>query len=347
MMNLKLMHIADTHLGVVPDSQKPWSAKRARDVFNTFTELIRIAGEEQVDLLLIAGDMFHRTPLKRELKDVNTLFASIPNTRIVLIAGNHDYIFSGCPYLTFPWARNVTFLADSSLTSVTFPELNCTVWGFSYHQKEISLPLYDELKPPQDEHLHILLGHGGDSKHIPFNPKKLNTAGWDYVAMGHIHKPYLEDNSIVVMAGAPEPVDQTDIGSRGYVIAALTATGTNIRWFPISSARYIPLTFQAEPSDSTITILHWLQEEINHLGRENIYLLTITGFHDPEAPFDTEALTGAGQIADITDQSEPAYDIEELLRIHSGDIIGACIGALQSDKKALHYSLQALLRRRS
>lgn len=344
---MKLMHIADTHLGVVPDSQKPWSAKRTRDIFNTFSELIAIAGREKVDLLLIAGDMFHRTPLKRELKDVDYLFSTIPDTRVVIIAGNHDYISPGSPYLTFSWASNVTFLIEETISSVTFPELNCSVHGLSYHRKEITESLYDTLIPPRDGRIHILLGHGGDAKHIPFNPKRLEAAGWDYIALGHIHKPDLKDNSVLVMAGAPEPIDKTDFGRRGYVLATLNGTVTQIRWYPVCRAEYIPLTFIADKSTSTAAICDWLQKEMSHLGEDNIYLLTINGFHDPDAPFDLEEIECTGQVCAITDNSEPAYDMETLYKEHSHDIIGAYIDALQSDKKALHYGLQALLRRRS
>lgn len=344
---MKLMHIADTHLGAIPDSQKPWSAKRARDISVTFSNLIAIAGKEQAQLLLIAGDMFHRTPLKRELKDVNYLFTTIPKTRIVIIAGNHDYIFPGCPYLTFPWAPNVTLLWSEEPTFVTFPELNCSVCGFSYHQKEIPENRYDDLKPPSDGLLHILLGHGGDAKHIPFNRKSLEAAGWDYVAMGHIHKPFLTKNSVVVMPGAPEPLDKTDTGYRGYVLAELTPKGLSVSWHPICQARYIPLAFTADKDTSTQEIYHWLKEQISLLGEENIYLLTIDGFHDQAAKFDTALLSKAGQIAEIIDCSEPDFDIDALRREHRFDIIGAYINALQSDKKALHYGLQALLRRPS
>ena len=44
------------------------------------------------DLLLVAGDLFHRQPLLRELKEVDGLFASLDRTQVVLVAGNHDYM---------------------------------------------------------------------------------------------------------------------------------------------------------------------------------------------------------------------------------------------------------------
>ena len=67
---MKFMHISDMHLGVKPDAGKAWSEKRAQDIWDSFAEVIEIAAEESPDFLLIAGDLFHKQPLKRELREV-------------------------------------------------------------------------------------------------------------------------------------------------------------------------------------------------------------------------------------------------------------------------------------
>lgn len=62
---MKFIHIADVHLGVVPDAGKSWSEKRAADIWTTFTEVFAVAKKIKVDMVLIAGDLFHRQPLIR------------------------------------------------------------------------------------------------------------------------------------------------------------------------------------------------------------------------------------------------------------------------------------------
>ena len=104
---MRFFHIADVHLGAKPDQDFPWSRDRGREIWNSFRKVIEQAGREHADLFFIAGDLFHRQPLMRELREVNALFSSIPDTRIVLIAGNHDYAGSDSPYKKFPWAPNV------------------------------------------------------------------------------------------------------------------------------------------------------------------------------------------------------------------------------------------------
>ena len=59
---MRFMHIADVHLGMKPDSGYPWSDKRASEIFETFTKIIDICNEDNIELLIIAGDLFHKQP---------------------------------------------------------------------------------------------------------------------------------------------------------------------------------------------------------------------------------------------------------------------------------------------
>ena len=102
---MKFIHIADVHLGAQPDSGPLYSGGRSRELWETFERVIRVCEDEQADLLLIAGDLFHRQPLVRELREVDYFFSELTHTKVVLIAGNHDYIGSNSNYRTFRWVR--------------------------------------------------------------------------------------------------------------------------------------------------------------------------------------------------------------------------------------------------
>ena len=67
---VKWIHIADVHLGASPDAGDAYSKVRPQELWDTFAEVSDICEREQTDLLLIAGDLFHRQPLKKELKEV-------------------------------------------------------------------------------------------------------------------------------------------------------------------------------------------------------------------------------------------------------------------------------------
>ena len=174
---MRFFHIADVHLGAEPDKGYPWSQDRSREIWDSFRRVIEQAGRDHVDLLLIAGDLFHRQPLARELKEVNTMFSTIPDTKIVLIAGNHDYLRKDSPYRKFPWGKNVWGLWSQEFSHVDFPEMGVRVRGCSYESREIRQPLYDSLKKSGEMPVEILLAHGGDEKHIPISRERLIAGG--------------------------------------------------------------------------------------------------------------------------------------------------------------------------
>ena len=99
--------------------------------------------EEKAELLLIAGDLFHRQPLLRELKEANSLFEALKNTQVVLIAGNHDHLKRDSFYRTFEWAENVHMILSGELACVELPGLSAAVYGLSYHAKETAERRYD------------------------------------------------------------------------------------------------------------------------------------------------------------------------------------------------------------
>ena len=219
---MKFIHTGDIHWGMSPDSDKPWSRERSRDIRDTFTAIIAKAKELRVDCLFIAGDLFHRQPLLRDLKEVNYLFSTIPQTQVIIIAGNHDRIRKNSAVLSFSWASNVTFLESEDVSSVYFEDINTEVTGFSYYTAEIPEPRLDALEAPEDGKIHILLGHGGDAEPRPDRP---GGAGflWIFVyRTGHIHRPEILLDKKMAYCGSPEPLDKTETGRHGILTARST-----------------------------------------------------------------------------------------------------------------------------
>ena len=211
---MRFIHLADLHLGAVPDRGCPWSKEREEEIWSTFRRVIAGIREDPVDLLFISGDLFHRQPLMRELKEVNYLFSTIPDTRVYLMAGNHDFISRDSFYNTFEWNSNVTFFKNRELTCVKDPELDVYVYGLSYYDREIREGLYDKAVPVQEEGIHILLAHGGDEKHIPLSAASLAAAGFDYVALGHIHRPQKVGREALRYCGTPLKYSFSEAGQR-------------------------------------------------------------------------------------------------------------------------------------
>ncbi len=349
---MKFLHTADVHLGMAPDSQKPWSRERSQAIRDTFSQIVSLAREMDVDFLFISGDLFHRQPLLRDLKEINYLFTTIPSVHVVILAGNHDRIRKNSALLSFQWCSNVTYFMEETMTSVYFDDCNVEVHGFSYHTPEIRENRIDHLSVPFDGRIHILMAHGGDAAHLPFDKNALEAADFSYIALGHIHKPEILFDKKAAYPGSPEPLDQTETGPHGILSGFINPASRKVEqldFIPLCKSQYVPLVVNISTSTTNTELECKVAQEIERRGRNHIYRFRIRGMRDPEITFDLEELASKFRIVDIVDESEPQYDFSALFAEHPSDMIGFYIRALQKDdmspveKKALYYGINALL----
>lgn len=349
---MKFIHTGDIHWGMCPDANKPWGTERAQAIKDTFRIIIDKAQEMNADCLFISGDLFHRQPLIKDLKEVNYLFSTIPSVKIIIIAGNHDKIRENSAILSFAWSPNVTFLMDEELTSVYFEDINTEVHGFSYHTTEIREPLLEDIQVPLNNRIQILMAHGGDPAHLPINFNSLELSPFSYIALGHIHKPQVLADGKIVYCGSPEPLDMTETGHHGFYTGEIHPTTRrliSLEFIPTGTLQYIPLAVNVSKDTTNGEVADRIAQEIENRGVDNVYRFRLKGMRDPDIEFDLAQLSSQYRIAEIIDDSEPQYDFSTLFAEHSSDIIGFFIQALQKDnmspveKKALYYGVNALL----
>lgn len=334
---MKFIHIADVHLGAAPDSGKAYSENRPKEIWETFKKVIKICEEEQTDLLFIAGDLFHRQPLRKDLKEVNYLFSTLTHTKVVLIAGNHDYIKRDSFYRSFTWSENVYPLFGENTEYVEFEEFNLAVYGFSYYAKEIKEDRYS-FKAPGYRGIEVLLAHGGDEKHIPIRKEVLAGSGFDYIALGHIHKPQNLLENKAAYAGALEPVDKNDTGEHGYIKGEITKNGTKIKFIPFASREYVHLELLVDKSVTNGSLQELVKQKMQEKGIQNIYKIILTGERDVDVQFDTENLDFYGNILEVIDETWPAYDYEKLYQENKDNLIGYFIESIgKCDKDTVEF----------
>ncbi|MCR5323731.1 MAG: exonuclease SbcCD subunit D [Lachnospiraceae bacterium] len=359
---MRFIHTADLHLGMEPDKDKPWSKMRGRELWDAFSDIVEKCREDSIDLLLIAGDLFHKQPLVREVKEVSRMLSSIPNTKVVIIAGNHDYISGTSGYRGFKWPDNVYFLMSDKIESVYFEDIDTEVFGLSYHVRNIYEPVYDGIRPTDPARTNILLGHGGEPSNIPIDWKGLERAGFDYVAMGHLHKP-MDISENIRYAGSLEPLDKNETGDHGYIAGEIVKAGfDNRKSFEIGSEKHITRIYSAKRSyikadieisceDTYGSLRRKVMALLDENGRDNFYVLRLYGEYDPDITFDMEGLDDLGHIASITDETRPKLDYDRIAAENAGNVIGMFIDRIRDDEadrdrmireKALYYGVMAL-----
>ncbi len=326
---MKLIHTADVHLGAVPDAEYPWGPERAESIWETFAALIGYVRTERADLLVISGDLFHQIPSIRELEAVNRLFRSIPQTAVVLCAGNHDPVTAESPYPDFDWGPNVAGLWSETLTSVAIPGRNTRVYGCSYTANEAPYDLYEGAQPSGAERYHILLLHGGDAKHSPVTKEKLAKMPFDYIAMGHIHKPGYVIRNKAAYAGALVPIDRNDLGNHGFLKAQLRgALPPQIEFVPFAPFSYEVLPVQTLAEDTVGEVEDRIRRKIRKYGAQNSWRVQIEGTCRVANALEERRLWDTGHVLSIEDHTGPALDYAALCEKNPGTLLDAYIRRL-------------------
>ena len=224
------------------------------------------------------------------------------------------------------------------------------MYGLSYYDREIKEGLYDKAVPIQEEGIHILLAHGGDEKHIPLSAASLAAAGFDYVALGHIHKTHFMIRVLADFSGAVAPIDRSDTGEHGDMEGRLVDGGIRTDFVPFACRSYQQLVMPLHEETPQISLEEAVKSQIFRRGGRNIYRIILQGMRSPDILLIPEKLKSLGNITEVVDESWPAYDLEDLYKRYSGTLIGDYIGYFLAkgrmdtvEKKALYYGLQALL----
>jgi DNA repair exonuclease SbcCD nuclease subunit len=195
--SLKLLHTADVHLDVDGFGSAP-HARHYRDVAHqAFRTVIDLAIREDVDLLLIAGDLFDSNHPSSAVVDLAIHELRRVHRPVVMIPGNHDCVNSQSIYrqVNLPAAcPNLLFISHPEGERHRLPDHNLVLWGRGMVEHEPAYHPLGGLPRRQDEAWHIALGHGffvedGGSTHrsSPIHAAEIRHSGWDYIALGHCH----------------------------------------------------------------------------------------------------------------------------------------------------------------
>lgn len=350
---MRFMHISDVHLGVVPDEGKSWSEQRAKSIWETFAETVAEAGRQKVDFLLISGDLFHRQPLKRELKEVNYLFSQIPEVKVALIAGNHDHMQQKCYYLNFEWAKNVYFFKEEAVTKIDFAEENVTIYGMSYWHKKLPQRYYDNLGEVNPNRINILLAHGGDDNHIPYSASQVLGQGIDYIAGGHLHTGRQMVENRAIIAGPLEPTESKEVGPHGYwmgeIIKQAGETKSNCHFFSIKKCEYCNEIISMTPEMTMFELENRIRMLTEKGETYKLYRIFLEGYVDADWELDISHLEELPRVAAVFSEVRPDYDYDKIYEEEQDSLLGRYIGQMKKlpqdviTKKAMEYGVNALL----
>ena len=246
-----LVHCADLHLDSVFSTFPPQSAKakrRREEQLTVLGRIIFLARKTGASFLLIAGDLFDEARVSTDTLDfINERFKMIPQVSVCIAAGNHDPYKPDSPYVTYNWNENVHIFTDEL---DYFEKGKVRIYGRSFSSHFARKPLIRDREgnlPQLDSaFLNILLMHGdiGNSNSVynPIDPEDIQKCGFDYAALGHIHKaseikyagytPYC-------YCGVPEGRGFDESGPCGVMLCQLGKGFSKVRFVSTAIRKYI------------------------------------------------------------------------------------------------------------
>ncbi len=200
---MKFIHIADIHF------DRPFTVLETRGLAenrrleqrNALRKVIDYIRENNIEYLFISGDLFEAEYVRKSTIDfINNQFKTIPNTKIFISPGNHDPYIKNSYYNTFDFEKNVKIFSPN-LEKVEDGEI--LIYGYGFNDFYMNSKKQEEQIVLDKSKINILVTHcnldGAKDNDERYNSVPKNTfkaLGFDYVALGHIHKQ-MKDEEIV------------------------------------------------------------------------------------------------------------------------------------------------------
>ena len=325
---MKFIHIADLHLDSKCETLNAIEGlpqKRRleqRQVLRTIIDKIK---EKQIELLIIAGDLYEQNYIRRSSIDyINSLFEEIPKTQIIITPGNHDPYIKNSFYATYTWARNV-HIFNQDVEKINFNGAH--IYGMAFTDFYCLKSKIEEIKLEKPEDINLLVAHGtldaakDHYNHRDYNPIKKSTLeqiGFDYVALGHVHKPSYKDepNQKICYSGSLLSLGFDEPGKHGYIEGEITKDNLQLEFISADPRQF-------EEIEIDITDLHSNEEIIEKietldLNDTNLYKIALTGkrfFIIDIAQI--KKLRGNRNIVKIKDQTKIGMDITAIAQEQS------------------------------
>ena len=235
MTSFRFLHAADIHLDsplIGLASIEGRVAERIRTAPRAaFEALVERAIEDEVDFLVIAGDLYdgtwrdYKTGLFFAEQMGRLNHARIP---VYVLHGNHDAESQITKPLSLP--DNVSVFGTRKAQTFRIEVLNVALHGQSFREKAVLDNLVPDYPTPVDGAFNIgvlhtaLGGMGNHANYAPCSLPELVAKGYDYWALGHVHqRQVLHERPHVVFPGNLQGRHVREAGPKGACLVTVEA----------------------------------------------------------------------------------------------------------------------------
>lgn len=329
---VRFLHAGDLHLDSPFSRLSPqMSEERRQELRDSFSAVMRIVREKDVDLVLLPGDLFDGEYVTSGTAALLTgEIAACPKCRFVIAPGNHDPYTKASLYASGRLPENVSVFTNEALSSFTFPELNTTVWGWAFLSDKLEVSPLAGHKVTEPERLNLICGHADFgvplSPYGPVTSADLSEFGADYAAFAHKHIPVgpspVGAHGLYAYCGCLEGRSFDEPGRGGVILVTATRNETDDRWtltperIEIAHRRYETETVDLTGIGNNLEVARRIKAVVENkgYGEDTALRVIFTGSTPPDFAIPPEANGAALGLyyLELIDRTVPNYDARYL-----------------------------------
>lgn len=299
---MKFVQIGDVHFDVpftTISDRLNLGEQRRLEQRKAFKKVIDYIKDNDVENLFICGDLYENKYIRSStIEYINKLFKEIENTQIFIIPGNHDPFLNDSFYKNFKWNSNVKIFG-SKIEKVELDNVN--IYGYGFDDFELNKNL-EEIELDNNK-FNILLTHGdlyNASKYNAINLKDIINKGFDYIAIGHIHKRDEYYSGSLISLGFDEP------GEHGFIYGEVNENKLVRKFVKADSREFITMEIDVSKYESKEDLI----EALNEIDtKDNLYEIIFVGNRKFDIEINIKLLQE--NIVKIKDKTKYSVNLEQ------------------------------------
>ncbi len=283
---MKIIHCSDMHLESKMESNldSKKAQERRHEILITYQRMIKYAVENNVQIILIAGDMFDKRNVSAKVKNIviNSI-KSNPQIDFIYLKGNHDEINFISDLEIIP--SNLKLFSSDEW--ITYRYGNITISGIEFGEHLGERKINNTLLLNKND-INLVVLHGQVSETTPtyknelINIKSLKNKNIDYLALGHIHKfeqERLDERGIYCYPGCLEGRGFDECGEKGFVLLDINETDKKIEteFVPFASRHLYEIEVDVSGTMTTPEVEDKIDEYLKDIEKEALVKIVLVG----------------------------------------------------------------------
>lgn len=256
------------------------SSIRKEDIRETFKKAILKGKEENVDFILITGDLFDSNRVSKEtLSYITNVLNSISPIKVFISPGNHDPYNDESFYKLMEWPDNV-YIFKSKREAIEVPNKNVVIHGAAFDGEHINESMLQNLKGEEGK-INIAVIHGdvisgGESLYNPITEEEIKESSMNYIAIGHKHKYsglLKRGATYYSYSGALEGRSFNETGEKGALLLEIDEDSVKEEFLSLSKRKHIDIEIDVTGKSTNEEIC---KEICTSIGENNTDMIRVS-----------------------------------------------------------------------